>query len=56
MGLARKIALSILLVVIVVSGIFLRDAWTWVTVGLAVVFFVGLFWPSRRRAVPSRTR
>ncbi|MDR6867554.1 hypothetical protein J2Y69_002158 [Microbacterium resistens] len=48
MSTIRKLLLSLLLILIVASGIFLRDAWIWVTVALAVVFFIGLLWPGRK--------
>lgn len=48
MSTVRKLLLSVLLILIVLSGIFLRDGWIWVTVALAVVFFIGLFWPTKK--------
>lgn len=48
MSLTRRIALSLLLVAIIVVSVVLGDAWLWLTIILAAVFFVGLFWPSKK--------
>jgi hypothetical protein len=54
MSLGRKIALTVLAIVVIVAAILLSPELLWVKILLGVLFLVVLFWPTSQRS-KSRT-